>query len=256
MTTIEIMHTQIARSKTQIGQTASKIYIPSKIPSLDVYNTFPKYPSLHLTLNKTYKYVVMIHDPDYFLINGNPGTTPRILQVIDGSSSQHFYIKTIHNTFINREGQPCESSESYSFTACMKSSVSRLVGCRMEWDRWSPADIPVCDTVEQILRFEDEYSAIELWDKRNISNYTGCLIPCRYAEYRLAEEPLKLEEEKLILYFILAEHEVTERTEVIFYPVESFVSELGGALGLFIGFSFKLVRDSFEYLMKYYLNLK
>ena len=37
-----------------------------------------------------------------------------------------------------------------------------------------------------------------------------------------------------------------KRKEVEVYPVESFMSEFGGALGLFVGFSFMMIWDIIE----------
>ena len=41
----------------------------------------------------------------------------------------------------------------------------------------------------------------------------------------------------------LAESRVEKRIEQLIYPIESFVSEFGGALGLFLGFSFLMIWD-------------
>ena len=81
--------------------------------------------------------------------------------------------------------------ESKSFTACIKSSLSKRIGCRLEWDAWSSKDIPECSTVDQHLKFEMEYHRIVGMDQWNVVNNTGCLTPCSYTEYKLAGEPLK-----------------------------------------------------------------
>ena len=39
------------------------------------------------------------------------------------------------------------------------------------------------------------------------------------------------------------------RREVEVYPLESFISEFGGALGLFVGFSFMMIWDIIEMLL-------
>ena len=40
------------------------------------------------------------------------------------------------------------------------------------------------------------------------------------------------------LSLLLTNIKITEKIETILYPFESFLAEFGGALGLFIGFSF------------------
>ena len=41
----------------------------------------------------------------------------------------------------------------------------------------------------------------------------------------------------------MASKTITRKNEVWMYPIESFVSEFGGALGLFLGFSFLMIWD-------------
>jgi hypothetical protein len=53
----------------------------------------------------------------------------------------------------------------------------------------------------------------------------------------------------------LASSKVLKRTEEIIYSLESFVSEFGGALGLFLGFSFMMVWDAFAFVV-YFFNSK
>ena len=43
---------------------------------------------------------------------------------------------------------------------------------------------------------------------------------------------------------------VIERTKEIIDPMESFISEFGGALGIFLGFSFMMIWDLLQFFMK------
>ena len=53
---------------------------------------------------------------------------------------------------------------------------------------------------------------------------------------------------------MLANKKVRRRTEVVMYPWVSFVSEFGGALGLFVGFSFMMFWDFAEYSFVFFSN--
>ena len=48
------------------------------------------------------------------------------------------------------------------------------------------------------------------------------------------------------LSIVLGAKKFIKRREVEVYPLESFISEFGGALGLFVGFSFMMVWDIIE----------
>ena len=207
-------------------------------------------PYLEIHLKKNQTHFVFIHDPDYFLHTANPDAMPHILLGMDDRKSSFVYMRAIYQRIMDKPGQRCESSESYIFTACITNSISRMIGCRLEWDDWSSQDIPRCSRVAELLRFEQEYLKLYGLSKETIVDYTGCLPPCRYTEYRLATEPVKYEVGNFILQIVLTSLDVIERTEELIYPMESFVSEFGGALGLFLGFSFMMVWDMLEFLMR------
>ena len=57
-----------------------------------------------------------------------------------------------------------------------------------------------------------------------------------------------------LLAFVLAAKRFNKRKEVEVYPFLSFVSEFGGALGLFVGFSFMMLWDLIEMSSKCLLS--
>ena len=79
--------------------------------------------------------------------------------------------------------------------------------------------------------------------------------PCQYTEYSLPSSP---EQTQLYneshLFLILGRKTATKRTEVLLYPATSFVSEIGGSLGLFVGFSFWMIWDVAELTIKFFIK--
>ena len=55
--------------------------------------------------------------------------------------------------------------------------------------------------------------------------------------------------------FSFASTEIIKKKEVFTYPFDSFVSEVGGALGLFLGFSFIMLWDLFKVFVNMYNKL-
>ena len=83
---------------------------------------------------------------------------------------------------------------------------------------------------------------MDTWEKHSVVNFTGCPPPCKYTQYQMKSfRKTVLDTPELILR--LSESKVKMRTEKIIYPIESFVSEVGGAMGLFLGFSFIMIWD-------------
>ena len=68
---------------------------------------------------------------------------------------------------------------------------------------------------------------------------SGCKVPCSYYSYtktQLAYQPDNMGEVGIILGF--SSNRLTIKDEKLVYPLESFIAEFGGSLGLFLGFSF------------------
>ena len=111
--------------------------------------------------------------------------------------------------------------------------------------------------------FENLYAQLEEMSTRSIENFTKCLRPCQYKEYRMVNGRVGLSHKFknissiLMFWFVSTETLVEEQSFV--YPWQSLVgvptisltlilptnkvAEFGGTLGLFIGFSFMSLWD-------------
>ena len=68
--------------------------------------------------------------------------------------------------------------------------LSEIAGCRSPWDVWSSSSIPLCDTLEKANYYMDTYARLAWSELKIITNFTGCLTPCVYKEYKVIGEPL------------------------------------------------------------------
>ena len=78
-------------------------------------------------------------------------------------------------------------------------------------------------------------------------------VPCEFTEYKIAGDPDKIYNKgvkKLILR--LADSKATLISEKQLYTFVSFIAEFGGALGLFVGFSFLTLFDLYEMFKRYF----
>ena len=88
--------------------------------------------------------------------------------------------------------------------------------------------------------------------EEQIVEETECKRPCRYNKYfnvhklvhRLVGEDMN--ENKIAIKF---ENKMLVRNETLVISGETFIAEMGGALGLFLGFSFTMIVNWFEYLI-------
>ena len=108
----------------------------------------------------------------------------------------------------------------------------------------------------------DEFDPIYSLNPDEIFNLTGCLQPCRFLRYNIlsdiTDDSVKDENERnninkvagngnhTFLQLKIASRKITVKTETLIFPLRSFISEFGGSLGLFLGFSFIMLWDAFE----------
>ena len=86
---------------------------------------------------------------------------------------------------------------------------------------------------------------------KDIPEITSCLPPCSYTEYRFEGTPSDLgpnaASRELILWMVSPY--VLLETEQYLYPFKSLVAEVGGTLGLFLGFSLMTLWEYLEILV-------
>ena len=112
-----------------------------------------------------------------------------------------------------------------------------------------------CETVDQIKNYLRIFADLAIDDIAGIKNITGCKTPCTYFEYldcgkkvwRSDVEP----DFQLGFAISFASTEVTVKEEVLIYPITSFLAEVGGSLGMFLGFSLLMVWDVFSSVIEY-----
>ena len=78
---------------------------------------------------------------------------------------------------------------------------------------------------------------------------TRCRSPCTYIEFKQVGHSLNINPTGYGLKLKFAKTEMTEDKEAYVYGFVSFVSEFGGSLGLFLGFSFLMVWEIIEPLV-------
>ena len=111
----------------------------------------------------------------------------------------------------------------------------------MPWDSWSFASWPLCTKIEEIALIEEEYFYLGSLTRQEVINATSCALPCRFTEFRIVGSLAKgfNHGSGLVgLQLAYARSTFDEEREVFLYDFTSFISEFGGALGLFLGFSF------------------
>ena len=105
---------------------------------------------IHLFLNINLTFIVFVHDPDYFLYTYNPQAIPMTTWIVPKTKTFHSLslVETVHEE-LNVPDDPCEEDTKYNFSACVKRSLSREIGCRTKWDKWTAKNWSLCNHLDQ-----------------------------------------------------------------------------------------------------------
>ena len=106
--------------------------------------------------------------------------------------------------------------------------------------------------------FERIYYELKYEELEFIRRVTGCGKPCNYLEYKFHGEAIpssfKLSDSSNYFVFsLLAQTRFTSvEKEELLYPSSTMVAEVGGTLGLFLGFSFMTIWDGAIWMRDYF----
>ena len=113
---------------------------------------------LFLHFNPAFTYDVFIHDPQYYLATLNPAAFPHIrlkrkpnIPLNESRNFDLMYVRETRHTKLNRYEHPCQEDPSYNFRQCVKRSVYRKLGCKMDWDKDNQdQNFPLCTQIQQL----------------------------------------------------------------------------------------------------------
>ena len=203
-------------------------------------------------LNRRLIYFVYIYDPRFYIHAIPPLPTPGIrLELDKGSFYVNKYLSVTKHIQLNQKNNPCNEDPNYDFQLCVRNSLTSEVGCRLPWDLWSSSYFPLCSKMDQLNMFHRLYFVMSVSKElEDIIKKTGCLAPCEYKEYKIVLEPDRSYSPKNMLYLGFTDNKLIIEKELEGYSLISLVSDIGGALGLFLGFSFVMLWDGAELIIR------
>ena len=105
--------------------------------------------------------------------------------------------------------------------------------------------LEVCSRMEEFSQMDSLYHSLAKADRPELEA-VGCLYPCTYTQYTEVQTARVTMFGQFGVGFSFASVATTVRREVYIYSTLSFISDLGGSLGLFVGFSFFGLWDVFQ----------
>ena len=166
---------------------------------------------------------------------------------------------------LNRPQSPCVEEPNYNFARCVEGTIATRAGCKPYWNKayvHDEVEMPNCKNVSMLHQYGIINTKLQEMPRNELVKASGCLMPCSFIEYTVCllrsgrirkwftvvfqsiQNPLKVaiqENGTSAILIPVFDGTVEVLTEQEAYPILSFVADVGGILGLFIGFNFLMV---------------
>ena len=150
-------------------------------------------------------------------------------------------IRRTQVTYLNDQRTPCISkAREESMHKCIQHYIESEIGCQLPWND-GETQLPRCIEKEQYQSFLDTSERISSLSGFSIAKKTGCLPSCKIYEYTMKDQdPIRLgygQAATFYGYFYFPGGQYWEKVYHYNYDFTSYIADVGGLIGLFLGFS-------------------
>ena len=220
--------------------------------TLDSRTTFGPLPlpMVKLTLNASVNRIVYIGDKNFRYFSDDPDAVPGSRKFAIKDTQSGYSLKIIKKIKRNTQKNPCIEDVNHSFTNCLEESVEKKVGCSLPLKK---SNFKACSNYESFKEYENHWTNIAFMPKSEVAQRYGCIFPCQSLQYEIVESVSMQNYKKgpTLVEFGLSTREIAVETEEQIYEWTSLVGDLGGSLGLFLGFSFFMFWDWILFLIHF-----
>ena len=157
---------------------------------------------------------------------------------------------------LDKPDKKCTLEEGYSFTKCLQNYLEEKSECRIDWFSKNPVDTK-CRKTSFI-----HYFKLLIWARKSpwktLSTESGCVPKCEILQYTFAVKSAENVDwqRKWISSFFLEPDSPSyeESVEYLSYDLQDLVGDVGGYLGLFLGWSLMSILAQAPTWVKYALG--
>ena len=176
-----------------------------------------------------------------------------------GHYIQNINIERTHVKALDKPSQHCDSETPKPNTStCIADYITNKIGCkfRMEGNQYYNGSL--CRTKAQLLELQNLTRIFQEADENDIYEMTGCLASCLKYEFSITTDPISKSQNygncDFDLKVFIKDRSYKEEEQYIIYDEWSFLADVGGYMGLLLGYSllslFTETEDLFRKLLK------
>ena len=166
---------------------------------------------------------------------------------IEVHTSYKFYTRKIYvrKTHLKALDQPSERCSSDTMTlntsACIAKFIEKELGCTTQIHGSIMGQKMTCTNATQLLTWKQISRVLQEANANKIYKMTGCLAACERDEYKQIDGTLtkvfKKGNNDIKLDFRILSNSYQEMEQYFLYDTDSFIADVGGFMGLLLGFS-------------------
>ena len=163
-------------------------------------------------------------------------------------------VKKIHMKALDQPSKPCDSeTRRINTSACIANFIVKQIGCNPNIQGSQLSKAPPCTTKSQLLEFEHYMKMFVEFHDNDVYSMTGCLSSCEKYQFSLHGDPVKCRWDgygEFYLDLFITDRSYEEKEQYIIYDTGSFIADVGGYMGLLLGFSLLSIYQEIEALLK------
>ena len=202
-----------------------------------------------------------MHVPNYADVYGSQYLEKKV----DQPQSSYRRRIIISKSYLKALDQPSErctkDTKSPNVSGCIAKFIEGHLGCSAGIQGSGSPQKITCNNVTQLLTWQTLANELQEGDANQIYDITGCLGSCEKYEYHIelerknevvgskTEYPLTLPNDTQI-YFRIMKGSHIELEQYLLYDFDSFIADIGGFMGLLLGFSvLSIYNETMDFLV-------
>ena len=158
-------------------------------------------------------------------------------------------------TYLDDDRTPCQiEPRTEELSTCIQQYIESNMKCQLPWHNQSTT-LSKCTTSNQYEEFLNKYLLISSQDEASIAKVTGCLPSCRRNEFEVkVVNRIEMPPENGQFYFsglfYYPSGSYIEKSYYYTYELGDYIADVGGYVGLMLGYSLINFYDGIKYMMK------